>query len=60
MNHLFNKIRNIKRKLVALPFPGSYSSPIVDVIDIRRREEEIFQSIPKLYRDVELNERKIN
>jgi len=56
MNHLFNKIRNIKRKLLLSPFPGSYSSPIVDVIDIRRREEEIFSINSKAIPGVELNE----
>jgi predicted O-methyltransferase YrrM len=56
MNYLFNKIRNIKRKLLLTPFPGSYSSPIVDAADIRSREAEIFSINSKDIPGVDLNE----
>jgi len=56
MNYLFNKFKNIKRKLLLSPFPGSYSSPIVDAVDIRSREAEIFSINSKLIPGVDLNE----
>jgi predicted O-methyltransferase YrrM len=56
MNYLFNKIRNIKTKLFLSPFPGSYSSPIVDKVDIRRREGEIFSGTSRHVPGVALNE----
>ncbi len=56
MNYLFNKIRNIKKKLLLSPFPGSYSSPIVDPADIRRREAEIFSINSKYIPSLDLNE----
>ncbi len=56
MNYLFNKIRNIKKKLMLSPFPGHYSSPIVDVTEIRRREKEIFSIDSKNIPGIDLNE----
>ena len=56
MDFLFAKIRNIKRKLLLSPFPGHYSSPIVDKVDLRRREHEIFACDSKSIPGVDLNE----
>lgn len=56
MNYLFSKFRNIKKKLLLSPFPGSYSSPIVDPVDIGKREDEIFSINSKNIPGVDLNE----
>lgn len=56
MNYLFSKIRNIKKKLLLSPFPGHYSSPIVDVVEMRRREKEIFSINSKNISGIDLNE----
>lgn len=56
MKLILNKINNIKRKLLLSPFPGSYSSPIVDAVDLRRREVEIFSIKSKYIPGVDLNE----
>ena len=56
MNYLFRKIKNIKRKLFLSPFPGTYSSPIVDGAEMRKREEEIFSIKSKDIPGIELNE----
>ena len=51
------KIRNIKRKLLLSPFPGSCSSPIVDTTDIRKREAEVFSINSKDIPGIDLNEK---
>jgi len=56
MKSILNKINNIRRKLLLSPFPGSYSSPIVDAVDIRRRGVEIFSINSKYIPGVDLNE----
>jgi predicted O-methyltransferase YrrM len=56
MNYLFSKFRNIKKKLLLSPFPGSYSSPIVDPVEIRKREAEIFSINSRHIPGVDLNE----
>lgn len=38
------------------PFPGDYSSPIVNTVDIRKREDEIFSVISKELQGIDLNE----
>jgi hypothetical protein len=56
LNFVVKKLKNLKRKLLLSPFPGSYSSPIVDPVDIRRRELEIFSINSKYIPGVDLNE----
>lgn len=56
MKFILNKIKNIRRKLLLSPFPGSYSSPIVDAVEIRKREVEIFSINSKYIPGVDLNE----
>ena len=56
MNYLFTKFKNIKMKLLLSPFPGHYSSPIVDVGEIRRREKQIFSITSKTIPGIDLNE----
>ena len=56
MNSLLNKFKNIKKKLLLSPFPGDYSSPIVNTVDIRKREDEIFSVISKELQGIDLNE----
>ena len=56
MNYLLNKFKNIKKKLLLSPFPGDYSSPIVDNVGIRKREDEIFSVKSKELLGIDLHE----
>ncbi|MGA7161088.1 MAG: class I SAM-dependent methyltransferase, partial [Bacteroidota bacterium] len=57
MNFIINKIKNAKRKLLLSPFPGHYSSPIADTVDIKEREQEIFTINSNSIRGIDLNEK---
>ncbi len=57
MKSFINKIKGVKKKLLLSPFPGHYSSPIVDPVEIRGREQEIFSITSNNIRGINLNEK---
>ena len=56
MKFSFNKIKNLKKKLLLSPFPGDYSSPIVNAEVLQKRKQEIFSISGKNVPGINLNE----